>query len=427
MNEHNNIENKHGSTISKTQLNKRKRKPMKTTNCTRRRQPGGDESVNDDHNTDTMNDGNQQWFGEAITALHNHGEPAQPIHFPAPVAETAEQLVETLTLRPHNQYVILCLKASGLLLAFLYFGLPILIRFNPWIMRELTFLNRISWPPFIDLNNPNNYGLEGARSFRLEMTSGISLGVWHVLPSELATTATGDNSDTFMRLLSGSRKVILYLHGNAGSRAGWHRVQLYKVLTALGYHVITFDYRGYGDSSGAPTEDGVCEDSISMYKWLKQQGVTDIYIWGHSLGSGIAVKVTKILCEMGIPPKGLVLESAFNNVIDAVYYYPFARPFVMMPWFSWAIVESIKQNNISFASDTTISSIPIPILMLHAKDDRTVPYVLGQKLYETAQLTKRKTSIKFVVFEDNHGYGHKHIHKAPELPHIIRDFMATTD
>jgi len=75
---------------------------MKTTNCTRRRQSGGDannsESVND-HNTDTMNDGNQHWYGEAFAALHNHGEPAEPIHFPASVAETAEHLVETLTLR----------------------------------------------------------------------------------------------------------------------------------------------------------------------------------------------------------------------------------------------------------------------------------------------------------------------------------------
>ena len=76
---------------------------MKTTNCTRRRQSGGDvnnsESVNNDHNTDTMTDGNQHWFGEAFAALHNHGEPAEPIHFPASVAETAENVVETLTLR----------------------------------------------------------------------------------------------------------------------------------------------------------------------------------------------------------------------------------------------------------------------------------------------------------------------------------------
>ena len=77
---------------------------MKTTNCTRRRQsgPGGDvnnsESVNNDHDTDIMNDGNQHWLGEAFAALHNHGEPAEPIHFPASVADTAEHLVETHTL-----------------------------------------------------------------------------------------------------------------------------------------------------------------------------------------------------------------------------------------------------------------------------------------------------------------------------------------
>ena len=108
MNEHNEKENKHGATISKRLLTARKRKPMKTGNCTRRRQSHGDvnssvcdsDYVNNDHsNTDSMNDGNHHWFGEAFAALNNHGDPAQPIHFPAPVTDTAEQLVETLTLR----------------------------------------------------------------------------------------------------------------------------------------------------------------------------------------------------------------------------------------------------------------------------------------------------------------------------------------
>lgn len=54
----------------------------------------------------------------------------------------ANEMTHVLLCRPHNQYVILCLKASGLLLACLYFVLPLVIRFNPWVMRELTFLNR---------------------------------------------------------------------------------------------------------------------------------------------------------------------------------------------------------------------------------------------------------------------------------------------
>ena len=105
-------ENKHGAAKSKRPLTAIRREPMKTTDCARRRpsaSPGNVNNsdshvthvnnVNDHNNIDTMNDGNNHLFGAAFAALNNHGGPGQPIHFPGPVTDVAEQVVETLALK----------------------------------------------------------------------------------------------------------------------------------------------------------------------------------------------------------------------------------------------------------------------------------------------------------------------------------------
>lgn len=74
-------------------------------------------------------------------------------------------------------------------------------------------------------------------------------------------------------------KIIFYMHGNSGSRAASHRVELYNVLRAQGYHIIAFDYRGYGDSlPNSPTEAGLVNDAIAVYKYI--QSVTKNPVFG---------------------------------------------------------------------------------------------------------------------------------------------------
>ena len=67
-------------------------------------------------------------------------------------------------------------------------------------------------------------------------------GVWHVLPKDLQTEELSD--DGFQASLQLDYPVMLYLHGNAGTRAAWHRVQLYKKMANMNFHVFAFDYRG---------------------------------------------------------------------------------------------------------------------------------------------------------------------------------------
>ena len=105
---------------------------------------------------------------------------------------------------------------------------------------------------------------------------------------------------------------ILFLHGNTGTRALPLRTVLYTAYTArLSANVLAIDYRGFGDSEGHPTVQGVSMDARAGWDYLIEQGARpeDILIIGHSLGTAIAGLLAAELGKDGIQPRGLVLMS----------------------------------------------------------------------------------------------------------------------
>ncbi|KAK3093611.1 hypothetical protein FSP39_018069 [Pinctada imbricata] len=310
-------------------------------------------------------------------------------------------------------------------LIFLYVIIPIILITNPWIHSKLIFLNFVRWPPFIDVTNPLDLGIKGARSFYLDVAEDSRIGVWQILPSHLTTNETNE----FERLLKNGEPIFLYLHGTTGTRAGWHRVQLLKLLASMGYHVIAIDYRGYADSKGTPSEDGVVADGYHMYRWIRERsGDVPVILWGHSLGTAITSKLAKQLCDNGEHPEGVILESPFNNIRDAAVRHPFTALFRYHPYFKEVFIDTIAENHIYFSSDENIASVTTPLFIVHAEDDEIVPYELGVKLYESARSNRPPGSgpLEFLPLHKGHGYGHKHIFQAPELPDSIRKFVAVS-
>ncbi|MGH0141475.1 UNVERIFIED_CONTAM: hypothetical protein FKN15_021442 [Acipenser sinensis] len=211
-------------------------------------------------------------------------------------------------------------------------------------------------PYFIDLKKPQDQGLNHTCNFYLQPEEGLNIGVWHTVPEALQKEAEGKEQAWFESTLDSSHHIILYLHGNAGTRGGDHRVQLYKVLSSLGYHVVTFDYRGWGDSDGSPSEGGMTADAIFMYDWVKKRSRSHpLYIWGHSLGTG----VKHISCPM------LILHAEDDTVV----------PFHL----------GKKLYTIAASS----------------------PSLRGHK-------------VQFIPFQKALGYRHKFIYRSPELSHILR-------
>ena len=113
----------------------------------------------------------------------------------------------------------------------------------------------------------------------------MKIGVWHTLPKSLV----GELSDTeYNEALAKNYPIIIYCHGNSGSRAGAHRMELYKILQSLDYHVISFDYRGYADSTQVVmSESGVVTDAKAVHSHIRKfSRDSPVFIWGHSLGTG---------------------------------------------------------------------------------------------------------------------------------------------
>jgi len=319
-------------------------------------------------------------------------------------------------------------KVLVLLSAVLFIALPFVFKYTPWIQRNLVFLPFVRLPGYVDFEDPEGMGIPGSRNFYLESEPGVHLGVWQILPDSIQGNKKDNSTEWFVNQLSDNRTVILYLHGNSNNRAGPHRIELYHLLRKMDLHVVTFDYRSYGDSTQlAPNETSVVLDAKAVYDWLRKEvgSTSKLVVWGHSLGAAISCHLVADLCLQGNPPDGLVLESPFNNVFDEVRNHPMAWMWRKMPYFDWFFTKGLENNDLSFLSDQRISVIDLPILMLHARDDAVIPYSLGQALHEAALESRDESwpEVEFVGFEAEHGYAHKYICRAPDLPETIRRFL----
>tara|TARA_Y100000590_G_scaffold339988_1_gene387667 strand:- start:13 stop:828 length:816 start_codon:yes stop_codon:yes gene_type:complete len=165
-------------------------------------------------------------------------------------------------------------------------------------------------------------------------------------------------------------KTILLLHGNAGSLE--NRTYKLNHFKNLNLNFLIIAWRGFSGSKGKPNEKGLYEDAKSAINWLKERGVKEknIILYGESLGTGVAVEVAQNKNYGGI-----ILESPFTSMVNmGKKYYPF-----------FPVKFLLKDK---FESDKKINKINIPILIIHGKVDKIVPYKMGQKMYELANEPK---------------------------------------
>ena len=196
--------------------------------------------------------------------------------------------------------------------------------------------------------------------------------VWITLPT------TGDAAAPRLHALwaAAPRRdapVLLYLHGaRRDVDASAFRI---RQMQALGFGVLAIDYRGFGRSSDElPSEATVAEDARSGWGWLAaKHPAQDRYIFGHSLGGAIAVRLASEVTDA----KGLIVEGTFTS-IPAV--------FETMKWGWLPITPLITQR---FDSATRIADVKVPVLVVHGEDDGLILPELGRALYERASSPKR--------------------------------------
>ena len=167
-------------------------------------------------------------------------------------------------------------------------------------------------------------------------------------------------------------QTILWFHGNGGNLS--HRApDVLWMNRRLKANVFIFDYRGYGRSTGSPTEEGVYRDSRAALKYLKSRGDVDprgVVFLGRSLGTAVAVELATSNAE-DTSPAGLILISPFTNTKDMARVHNRLNPF-----------RFLVPNR--FNSLERIPASRGPLLVVHGDRDRTVPLKQAQTLFAAA-------------------------------------------
>lgn len=198
------------------------------------------------------------------------------------------------------------------------------------------------------------------KSVVFESQSGNKLNAWFMKPTNKSTIAT-----------------IIHFHGNAGSVVGQHRIM--SPLLQAGFQIFMFDYSGFGFSEGKAKRKNVILDGNSAIDYVQTHVDVDekIILYGQSLGGHLA-GVVGTMRENDID--ALVLEGAFTShkAIAKHFAGGFGKLFTKEMY-------SAKDSIVQFHK---------PLLIIHSEEDETIPFFMGEQLFECANSPKTFLKIK---------------------------------
>jgi len=238
----------------------------------------------------------------------------------------------------------------------------------PWLL-AMSFADRLIYFPVRPHDGtPGSIGLE-YEDVRLTTSDGVRVHAWFV-----AARGAPDRAGGHPR--GAQRPAVLFLHGNAGNIS--HRLDKLAILYGLGADVLLLDYRGYGESEGAPSENGLYRDGDAAYDWLIARGFPagGIVAYGESLGGTVA---TDLAARR--PVGALVLESAPSSILGvARHHYPFLPVGVFL--------------DDRYDALARIDRVSSPILILHSSDDEIVPFEMAEAMLAAARAPKRLVRLR---------------------------------
>src|SRR5688572_31185218 len=189
-------------------------------------------------------------------------------------------------------------------------------------------------------------------------------------PAEIRT-ADGETLQAWWVPAENARGVVLFFHGNAGNIS--HRLDYLLMFNRLRYTTLIVDYRGYGKSTGSPSEEGTYRDAEAAWEYLRHARLAqpqDVVIAGESLGGAVGTWLAA-----KVKPRAVLLFSTFTSVNDLgaqVYWF---LPVMLLSRIGYDNVDNLKR-------------IDAPVFIAHSPDDDVVPYSHGKKLFEAAREPK---------------------------------------
>jgi len=267
------------------------------------------------------------------------------------------------------------MKSTPLIILFWsVFGL---LTFNIWFYFQQPGMVFYPYPELE--STPENWGL-AYEDVQISTADNIAVHGWY-LPAK------------------NSKQVVLFFHGNAGNIS--HRGDSLEIFHRLGLNVLIIDYRGYGKSQGEVSEQGFYLDAKAAWQYLTEQRgykAEDIIIFGRSMGGAVATHLAS-----QVQPGALILESTFSSVKDMAA--------MVMP-----VISKLVYLRYDFDTESTISHVNTPLLVLHSPEDEVVPYFLGVKVYDAANKPR--------YFYDLHGsHNDGFVQSQPGYSQAIASFL----
>jgi fermentation-respiration switch protein FrsA (DUF1100 family) len=226
------------------------------------------------------------------------------------------------------------------------------------LIAAFMFFNQrqLLYHPDVKQVDPVTLGITGAEVTAIRTPDGETLVAWY------APAPPG-------------RPTVLFLHGNAGSIA--ERPLRFQYYRKAGFGVLYLSWRGYGGSTGHPSEHGLSVDANAAYDWLMAKGVRpdSLMLVGESLGTGVAVQLAA-----SRPVAALALEAPYTTMVDVARYH-----------YGWLPVGLLLLDR--FDALDAIAKVHAPLLVIHGDADPVVPFALGRKLFEAAAEPKRFVTV----------------------------------
>ncbi|KAI1399824.1 alpha/beta-hydrolase [Hypoxylon fuscum] len=341
------------------------------------------------------------------------------------------------------QSVLYALAAStGLYAAFL--GVLTI----PFFQNQVIYLNRVTLTWFQDVNVPEHWGFlrNQVTPFKLPTQDGEVLHAWHILPLEvyrkneqaLLEEPSGlvpDITDRLgFKLLRDdpSSLLVLYFHGAAGTLGSGYRPPSYRAMSAGApdrIHTVAIDYRGFGASTGFPSEEGLLKDALALTEWaMKEAGIppSRIVLFAQSLGTAVSISLAHHMAASPNPTlfSGIVLVAPFANVelLTATYRVagtiPLLDPVAKFPrllaWFNtfihnkWPSKDKLAEF-VRICENMPGDASKYHITIIHAEDDYDIPWSHSEQVFWHA-----------VNASSPEGIGYEELEKEKETLKVVR-------
>lgn len=290
--------------------------------------------------------------------------------------------------------------------------------------RAVFYFNWLNFPPGVPYTTPEKPsfiplfypGIPTAKCYKVVTDDRVKIGLWHITPHNYHENQPIE-------------RLVFFFHGNTANRGFMTNRRRYSFIIGDGRtHVVTFDYRGFGDSEGSVSEEGTLLDGKAFYDWITKPtsenglGVSPnkVVFWGHSLGSGIASEFVSRL-EGRHQPSALVLEAAFLSTSCAIQANISFLPSSIGHWISNRFVDR-------YSTRDTIMSCTCPVLLLHGLLDRVVPFEQGKELFELAKqrdgcLGSQQENIPSTEFVLSKGASHESLLLQSDVQIALRKFI----